>query len=1125
MPMVRDGWTVVNPDLPRNLPLGQASLSHESFVGKPRNVFGCPFGMTIDNLWQRGSCRGEYDFRKFADINGSNATVRQDNCTVGYTGYLCAECEDNYNMKDGSCDICEAAEVKTAAFMAFVLLVLFIAFVVVPFMRRDDERRERIDASIKVIRSMSTDVQIFVSVYQVFSAMGQSLRIKFPHNIEVFIQFMRTFVDLDLLAVPGFGCLINSNYYTKLTSALAMPALLQVVIFLYFLRAKYRLRYDGYVPDDELDRRAKAHLREYHAKKSKSSAAEKKDWSHNGILKGSRTGSMESAKAHEAMTAHHDKAFEDPDDPDAEELQLRYKMFSDLSDLKQSAIGQSFVVVFLCYPSVTSKLFGLFVCYDISDETVSDAATQVGVMHENLHMSYLVNDYSITCTDSLYQSVSGVVFGLVVLIPVGIPIFMGVLLWRHREAIATHEGPHHLEGLYSQYRPDCCLWEVYQMLEKVVLVGIITFVDRGSILQVLVGLVMTNCFMLSFLNVRPYLELKSNILSVFGQQILVAAYVTALLLRVDLNGEAFTTDDIGQILLFVNLPMILYLLYDTFTTLKFEVHRAQIDLLRSSLGDIGAHYRCTMPEGVDIHNKLKKDTKGKLMVVGRVLKDEIIIANGQAIDFHHGGPVARLHIKSKGKAGWVSLNDPGTFGKRHFNLVSTQRQKGATSGRITAHIKCDATGVTVTVKEAIKMKKVEQSSFRAGVCVMVRVNGYQQRTPVVELPNVMDPIVSWNGGDGHTLFFKARDEDGDGHIDDIESVVLKLFGVPYMTAEDTRDLIGVCSVQLEDYMDKSEWMIDGSGQDQFVVAEELTVMADGHVEAHSHYYSLREKHASEIDQEALVDVEANTPVETLREKLVDAVQNPLDATFGTVNKVKTVSKTGVSRVTREVMPISSMEELNDTVRGAKAGVSMAGGTAVGAAWGISDLSQTLATQSADLASQSVGRAAELGASGTKTIMNPFYVAAGESVKQVKSAAEFSSDVFAGASAGAKMTKDATAKGVAATGKATKAGVGLTSSLANPVLTGLRDTKDLATSIGGANAKSLTSATKGVTDAAGGMVGGLSGATAKKSPTTPKKSPKTPPTKRTPAGKAQMANPMFLSLSDDESDDDGAIALD
>ena len=73
---------------------------------------------------------------------------------------------------------------------------------------------------------------------------------------------------------------------------------------------------------------------------------------------------------------------------------------------------------------------------------------------------------------------------------------------RSREDIANHEGPHHLEGLYSDYRPDCCLWEVYQMIEKVTLVGIITFIDRGSILQVLVGLILTNCMMLSFLKVR-----------------------------------------------------------------------------------------------------------------------------------------------------------------------------------------------------------------------------------------------------------------------------------------------------------------------------------------------------------------------------------------------------------------------------------------------------------------------------------------------------------------------------------------------------------------------------------------------------------------------------------------------
>ena len=156
-----------------------------------------------------------------------------------------------------------------------------------------------------------------------------------------------------------------------------------------------------------------------------------------------------------------------------------------------------------------------------------------GVVHENYKMSYLVNDYSISCADPMYEMMYMVGLALIFLIPVGIPVTMGgkstsnlllrvpfwadgllvfpALIWQHREDIANHEGPHHLEGLYSSYRPDCCLWEVYQMLEKVVLVGIITFIDRGSILQVLVGLILTNCMMISFVNQRPYLELKTNI--------------------------------------------------------------------------------------------------------------------------------------------------------------------------------------------------------------------------------------------------------------------------------------------------------------------------------------------------------------------------------------------------------------------------------------------------------------------------------------------------------------------------------------------------------------------------------------------------------------------------------------
>ena len=250
-PFVLDGWTVANPDLPKELPRETSSLGSGYYNGKPRYIFGCPFGETIDNIWQGGSCVSEYDFR-------NNGSTRLRNCTEGYTGYLCAQCEDNYMMKDDACDICEAAEQQAALFLAVMLGFFFSVLIVIPMLKRNDSRREKIDAGVKVVRSMATDVKVFVAVYQVFSAMGQSLRIKFPRNIELFIQFMRTFVDLDLTSIPGLGCLLKSNYYDKLYSALIVPLFFMLLIYFFYWRGKRALRYKGYKKDEELDRRARA---------------------------------------------------------------------------------------------------------------------------------------------------------------------------------------------------------------------------------------------------------------------------------------------------------------------------------------------------------------------------------------------------------------------------------------------------------------------------------------------------------------------------------------------------------------------------------------------------------------------------------------------------------------------------------------------------------------------------------------------------------------------------------------------------------------------------------------------------------------------------------------------------
>ena len=101
--------------------------------------------------------------------------------------------------------------------------------------------------------------------------------------------------------------------------------------------------------------------------------------------------------------------------------------------------------------------------------------------------------------------------------------------------IAEHHGPHHLEGLYRSYKPDRSMWETYQMLEKATLIGLLTFVDRGSVLQSLIGVTVSNFMLLATARAAPYTSMKTNVLAIFGKAMVTTAYYSSVLLKVDLD--------------------------------------------------------------------------------------------------------------------------------------------------------------------------------------------------------------------------------------------------------------------------------------------------------------------------------------------------------------------------------------------------------------------------------------------------------------------------------------------------------------------------------------------------------------------------------------------------------------
>ena len=125
--------------------------------------------------------------------------------------------------------------------------------------------------------------------------------------------------------------------------------------------------------------------------------------------------------------------------------------------------------------------------------------------------------------------------------------------------------------LYRDFKPECCLWEIYGMLQKAILVGVLGFIFPGQIMQASVGLLISSVFLLAFTVRMPFTDQRTNVLAIIAQCIQAFSYFSTILLKVDLRGEVLTPRDIGIMMIGINLPMTVYFLYDVFGKIKQDI--------------------------------------------------------------------------------------------------------------------------------------------------------------------------------------------------------------------------------------------------------------------------------------------------------------------------------------------------------------------------------------------------------------------------------------------------------------------------------------------------------------------------------------------------------------------------
>jgi uncharacterized protein (DUF983 family) len=211
-------------------------------------------------------------------------------------------------------------------------------------------------------------------------------------------------------------------------------------------------------------------------------------------------------------------------------------------DAQSNAVSSMFFVVLLLYPRVSAGILSALRC------------RQLGA-----GLSVLDMDYDVSCSDPRYARYRLCAWVLLVAWPVGIPLGLLALLWRHyqrnkREFAAMEDqalrsgakmrqsygaAEHNRSKLIERYdfcldsyRPGCWYWEPLDMLRKLALSGLLQFVQRGTAAQVLVGCVLAFGAFGVHVRLLPYRDAEANLLKACAEMLIFLVFLLSLILRV-----------------------------------------------------------------------------------------------------------------------------------------------------------------------------------------------------------------------------------------------------------------------------------------------------------------------------------------------------------------------------------------------------------------------------------------------------------------------------------------------------------------------------------------------------------------------------------------------------------------
>jgi len=164
--------------------------------------------------------------------------------------------------------------------------------------------------------------------------------------------------------------------------------------------------------------------------------------------------------------------------------------------------------LFLIYPAVSSTIFRHFVCKKIDDRAF-------------LYSDLRVECYTQTWTLFCYFSIP-----LILIYPVGIPLFFFSLLKLNRSSLHENRIKAQLGFLYAGYRAEAWWWEIADCLHKLALSSLIAFFPPDA--QLPIGLAVAGVFTIAVFVMNPFLRNEDDVLQLLAQTEIILLLLAAL---------------------------------------------------------------------------------------------------------------------------------------------------------------------------------------------------------------------------------------------------------------------------------------------------------------------------------------------------------------------------------------------------------------------------------------------------------------------------------------------------------------------------------------------------------------------------------------------------------------------